>query len=106
MSLIEIDCVELVSDPHIHELLHKILKNQEKIMSAVTDLQVSVAALNTSVSNEIAAIQTALANDPDGPAIEAVVAQLGTLKSNLDAETAALTAPATDPNPIPQNSGS
>lgn len=65
-------------------------------MSALTDLQTSVAALNTSVSNELAAISSKLSGLGDSVAaadVEAAVTQLNTLKSNLDAETAALTGP-------------
>jgi hypothetical protein len=74
-------------------LIHK---EQQRIMAAIDDLRNKVAELGTSVSNELAAISAKLST-PGGTSdedIEAVVAQLDTLKGQIDAETAALTAPA------------
>lgn len=74
-------------------------------MTALTDLQTAVSNLNTSVSDEIAAVITRLAQIPTGGTadadIAAVVSQLTTTKATLDAETAALASPPVVPPPGP-----
>ena len=67
-------------------------------MAAIDDLKTATGNLMTSVSNELAAISAKLSSIPaTGGAsdadIEAVVAQLTTLKDTVDTETATLTAP-------------
>ena len=72
-------------------------------MAAIDDLKSAVADLGTSISNELAAISAKLSN-PTGASdadVEAVVAQINTLKSQVDAETATLTGPAPAPAPAP-----
>lgn len=67
----------------------KILANQEKIMSALTDLQASVTALDAVVDKAIALLAdisarlVAAGTDP---------AALAALKTDIDARTAALSA--------------
>jgi len=64
------------------------------IVTALDDLKKAVSDLSASTSAEIAAVQARLsAAGGDVPAAEAeaIVAQLGTLKTTLDNETAALT---------------
>lgn len=75
----------------IYTEIQLVLKNQGKIMAAIDDLKTAVAALKVSVSNELAAVIAKLsapnANDAD---IQAAVADLNTLKANLDSETTTL----------------
>lgn len=100
----------LLMDLRTAELLLKIEANQEKIMSALADLQKAVSDLNTSVSSEIAAVTAALqaaaaTNNGSVAAsdVEAAVTQLQTIKANLDSETSTLV-PA--PPAPPANPGS
>jgi hypothetical protein len=82
-------------------LLLRIIHNQEKIMSALTDLQKAVSDLNASFTAELAAINAKLAGIASGTSdadIASVITDLTTLKNNIDAETAALT---TVPTPAP-----
>lgn len=67
-------------------------------MSALDDLKSEVVALNQSFSNQLAAINAKLAGIQSGTSdadIESVVTDLKTLQASIDAETAALTGPAT-----------
>jgi hypothetical protein len=74
----------------VEQKLDRILRNQEKIMSALTDLQAADASLQAEVATFLADIATALqAEDPD---IEQVV-------SDINAQVAALQA--ADPNAAP-----
>ena len=80
------------------------LPTKGDLMTATDDLKAAVAALNTSVSNEIAAITAKLSTasgDVSAADAEGVVSQLTALKTTLDTETAALTgsvpAPASPP---------
>ncbi|MGB8633158.1 MAG: hypothetical protein WCD69_27930, partial [Xanthobacteraceae bacterium] len=80
--------------------LQQILLKENKIMSALTDLQASQAALATAVQSaitDISNLSTALAtaqagNDDAG--VEAVVTQLNTLAANLTAAVAPAVTPA------------
>jgi hypothetical protein len=88
---------------HFNSKLDQILINQEKIMSALSDIQAQMAALVASFSAELAAITAALTaaqQVPDGTVagadVEAIVVQMKTLQDAVDKETAAL-APATPP---------
>jgi hypothetical protein len=96
----------LIGAPEIYQKLCSIEKGQKTIMDALADLKAAVANLNASVSNEISAVTTAIqtAQTNNAGAVsatdaEAIVTQLGTLKSTLDAETAALTTPAAPAQP-------
>jgi transposase len=76
----------------------------EKIMSALDDLKAEVVTLNQSFSSQLAAINAKLAGIQSGTSdadIESVVTDLKTLQASIDAETAALTAPAAAPEPPP-----
>ena len=83
---------------HIFRRLIHIEQQQEKIMSALTDLHDAVARLNASTSAELSAIAAKLASLPAGSVsdaeVAAVVTQLNSVASSLDAETAALAPPA------------
>lgn len=76
------------------------LSTGDRIMSAIDDLRTAVTELNTSVSNEIAAIAAAIkaasSGSTDGSVsasdVESFVIQINTAKATLDAETAVLTA--------------
>jgi hypothetical protein len=83
----------------------EILKGQQNIMSALSDLQTAVTNLGTSISSEIAAVTAAIqaSQNANSGAVsatdaEAVVASLQNLQKTVDAETAALT-PAPAPAP-------
>ena len=87
------------------QVAEQLLKGQEKIMSALTDLQGAVSGLNTSISAEIAGVTAAIkaSQDVNNGAVsatdaEAIVTSLTALKGTVDSETAALTAP---PAPAP-----
>jgi len=70
------------------------------LVAAIDDLKSAVAALNTSVSAEIAAVSAKLAGfagDVPAADAEAIVTQLNTLKSTVDAETTTLTGPPSGP---------
>jgi flagellar hook-associated protein FlgK len=65
-------------------------------MSALQDLQASVARANTSLAAELKAIADKLASfgdDVKASDVEAAVAQINTLSDQLDAETAQLQPP-------------
>jgi len=85
----------------------QIAKQQERILSALTDLQSSVANLGTSISNEISAVKASIAasaannnGSVSAADVEAVVGQLTNLQQTVDAETAAL-APQPSPGTAP-----
>ena len=80
----------------IKQQLNTIQQGVQMAATALDDLKTAVSGLNTSISAEIAAIQAKLAGFNGAvPAAdaEAIVTQLGTLKSTIDTETAALTSP-------------
>lgn len=90
------------------QILNEIRKERLKTMAAIDDLKSSVANLGTSISEELEAISTKLAGIPTGGPgaadddIEAVVAQIDSLKEKVDQETATLTGTAgTAPVPAP-----
>lgn len=76
---------------HITVLLNIIIKKETTIMTALSDLQASQAALSAAVSAAVADIQklaAALASATAGTAdadVEAVVTQLNALAANLQA---------------------
>lgn len=78
-------------------LLKQILIKEGLIMSALTDLQASQAALAAAVQSAItditnlAAALAAATGSNDDAGVEAVVTQLNTLASNLNASVAAST---------------
>ena len=82
----------------------KLRRMENRILAAIDDLKAAVAGLGTSISAEITAAtaaitaaQTANAGAVPAADAEAIVTQLNTLKATVDAETAALTAPAPEP---------
>lgn len=90
------------------QILSEIRKERLKIMAAIDDLKTSVANLGTSISEELDAISTKLSSIPTGgpgtsdDEIEAVVAQIDSLKTKVDQETATLSGTAgTTPVPAP-----
>jgi len=77
----------------VMKLLAAIYQRENQIMSALTDLQGAVAKLSSSTSAELQAIAAKLASFGDsvsGPDVENAVAQITSVASQLDAETAAL----------------
>jgi len=77
--------------------LNQILKGQQNIVAAIDDLKKAVADLGTSVSAELDAISTKLANatpDASDADIEDVVGQIEALKEKVDAQTNTLSTPA------------
>lgn len=88
------------------QILALLTKENTNLMAAIDDLKAAVAALNTSISAEIAAIAAAIAAAAAGNAgsvaaadAEAIVTQLGTLKTTIDTETAKLAPVAPPPGP-------
>ena len=70
----------------------------EKIMSALTDLQAAVAAVNTAVSNAVTEIQKLaqqIGTNTDDPDVEAAATQINTLATNLQSAVDAAQPPAT-----------
>ena len=68
----------------LHDLLNKILSNQEKIMAASQKVLEAVALLQSSADNIAADIQKLLANEPDlspeaTAALEGIVTKLKTI---------------------------
>lgn len=89
-------------------LLTEVIKEGFQTMAtALDDLTASVTNLGTSLSNELAAVATALSNakQPDGSVsaadVETAVTNINALAAKLDAETAALTTPAPPAAPAP-----
>lgn len=77
----------------INTKLDTVLKMKGEIMAAIDDLKAAIAALNTSVSDEIAAVSAKIASFAGAvPAADAetIVSQLNTLKQTVDNETAAI----------------
>jgi outer membrane murein-binding lipoprotein Lpp len=72
------------------ELLKEIIHKENHIMSAIDDLNAAVTQLSTSISNEITALQAALANNNDA-AIETAVTNINALNTQL---VASVTPPA------------
>jgi hypothetical protein len=83
---------DLISQLNINAKLDRVLANQEKIMSALTDLQAAVTQLSTDVAAEIAALAAAQANGDDA-AVEASVANLKALSAQLQSSIATKTGP-------------
>lgn len=83
-------------------LLAPVFVQLEFLMNASADLAANVAALELSVSSEIAAIAEKLASaQSDDPIVVAANASLVALKEKLDAQTAALApAPAVVAEPV------
>jgi hypothetical protein len=87
----------------LFEMLHEILRKEDKIMSAITDLQAAVDAETAAISDvtdavtaeetlvqaQITALKTAQAGTPDAAlapiiaALQSHVAALGTIKGGL-----------------------
>jgi hypothetical protein len=76
-----------------------VLKNQEKIMAAIDDLNTAVATLTTTISTLITNITTALANDTSSTAVETAVTSLNALNAQLVAESNTITG-ASVPTPV------
>lgn len=86
-----------VSTHYLAQQLAQVLNNQEKIMSALTDLQAAVAAIQTAVSAAVAEIQSLasqIGTNTDDPAVEALAQQVQTQATNLQAAVTAATPPA------------
>jgi len=85
------------------KLLHLVLKSnremESRIMAAIDDLKAAVTKLNTSVSNELAAISAKLSVPSNEADVAAAATAINDLAAKLDAETAVLTAPAPEPPP-------
>lgn len=99
----------LDSHEKLHRKLNLILANQEKIMSALDDLNTeesalatSVASIQTTVTATVAAIQalTAAVGNNDDAGVEAAVANLKGLGTALDAANTALSAALPPPAPV------
>jgi len=75
-------------EAHLLRLLH----NQNRMESQMSDLSNAVAKLAVSVKNEIDAVN-ALLNNPN-PDVNNAIAQLNELSAKLDAETAVVAPPA------------
>jgi hypothetical protein len=81
----------------IEFMLRLLLKGEDKLMSAVDDLNGAVVSLasgfqslDTAVQAEIVALQEALSNS-DQPAIEQAVANISTITNKMATDAAALT---------------
>jgi PAB1-binding protein PBP1 len=82
----------------LREMLSIILKREERLMSAATDLNNAVtalatgfAALDTAVHAELTALQDALAND-NTDAINQAIANISAVTNKMAGDAAALTA--------------
>jgi len=78
----------------LHELKHEEKEGRRHIMAAFDDLKTKIADVQTSVSAEIQAVSDKLSSLPTGGTSDAQIAEaiasLDSVKSTLDAETAAL----------------
>jgi hypothetical protein len=85
----------------ITEMLGKILQNQERIMTAITDLQAADQTLQSTVATVLADYATALTNAAGDPAaIESVVTDMNNMVTQLntaDPAQAPVTPPAVPP---------
>jgi hypothetical protein len=78
-------------------MLRKILKNTEKILSGLSDLQTADAALQAIVLKVLTDIQTALANDDSDAAVEAASGIVNQAVTDLTNADATLTTPPAPP---------
>lgn len=84
----------------------RIRKESTHLADALTDLKQAVTDLNTSVSNELAAIGTALQNASQNSGgisqadAEGIVTQIRDLQAKVDQETSTLAAPVQPTPPV------
>lgn len=86
------------------EVLKQILRKEEQMADALTDLQGAVARLNSSSVAELQAISTklgSLGGSVTAADVEAAVTSINAVADKLDAETAALVPPTPPPPPPP-----
>jgi hypothetical protein len=81
--------------------IHKILHNQEIIMTAIEDLNTAIATLTDTVAVEISALTTALSFVGQDAAIEASVAKLTALNTALKDSVTPAPVPTPAPTPTP-----
>ena len=82
---------------YVANQLDCVIHNQEKIMSALTDLQAAVTAIQSAVSAAVAEIQSLagqISSANNDPAVEAAAQAIQTAATNLQASVNSATPPA------------
>lgn len=98
---------------HTNHMLHQILKNQEKMMAQIDDLNAVLATIQTEladVATQAATIETDLVNAQNNTGVDlsgpiATANDIATRLAAVDASlTAAVAPPATGPGSVPPSS--